>query len=96
MNRKYEPLDKIWRKPPVKLEDCRQYESSTILEDFDPSLGAEHFMPLVSKKVFEKADFEASSNVLHELYGETSPKSKPRASVPTFKPAAASTSLSKP
>ena len=66
---KYFSVDKVWRKSPTKQEECKIYENTGILEDFDINSTSENIFPLVSKRALEKHNFEESSNIIAEIFG---------------------------
>ena len=66
---KYEQPDKVWRKSPTKLEECKMYESATPMEEFDWNQINDHKLPLVSKKVFAQGKFEGAFKFMQEQYG---------------------------
>ncbi len=86
INRKYEPIEKVWRKSPTKVEECKLYEQTPVMEDFDLPAPGDSIMPLVSKKVFEKFDFEESCRIMIEAYGKDMKEFKSRASAPLQHP----------
>ena len=60
-NRKYDRIDKIWRKSPSNLEECKLYENFAMMETFTPDTGMDYGMPWITNKVFDKIDFEAET-----------------------------------
>ncbi len=83
VNCKYEPADKFWRKAPGSPEECKIYEKTGLMEDFDPAGTGEQAMPLVSKKVFDRFDFVEASRTMIEAYGNEMKEFQSRISAPT-------------
>ncbi len=73
---KYEKPDKVWRKSPSKLEECKIYESATVMEDFDWNHINEHMLPLVGRNVFTQEKFGAAFGYMLKSYGEAWKKRK--------------------
>jgi len=74
---KYENIDKIWRKPPLKIDECKLfYENKKLLEDIEISLSNFNLLPLISKKVFNQEKFENTFKIIYEKYGAKWNKSK--------------------
>jgi len=84
-NRKYERIDKIWRKAPIKLEECKLYEICTIMETFNSDNGIDNIMPIISEKVFDKINFQAAIQFMENVYGEEMKSIKLRTSDPVKK-----------
>ena len=78
---KYEPLDKLWRKQPIKPEECKIYMQLLYLEDCDENniMGN---LPMISKKVFDQRGVNEATSLLATLYGSEIKKFKARASAP--------------
>ena len=81
-NRKYDRIDKIWRKSPSKLEECKLYENFAMMETFTPDTGIDYVMPLISNKVFDQIDFEAATEAVEKMYTEDFKEIKARISDP--------------
>lgn len=81
-NSKYERIDKIWRKSPAKLEECKMYETCSVMETLNAETGIDYVMPVISRKAFDQVDFRAATEFMERMYGEEVQSIKARTSDP--------------
>lgn len=63
---KYEPLDKMWRRTPAELNDCKVYGNTSVMEEWDVEQVNKGQLPCVTKRVFEEGDFRMAESVIEK------------------------------
>eukprot|EP00826_Nyctotherus_ovalis_P002215 TRINITY_DN10423_c0_g2_i2.p2 TRINITY_DN10423_c0_g2~~TRINITY_DN10423_c0_g2_i2.p2 ORF type:complete len:108 (+),score=41.18 TRINITY_DN10423_c0_g2_i2:99-422(+) len=61
---KYEPLDKMWRKTPTELKDCKMYKSTEMMEEWNVEQVNKGQLPCVTRRVFEEGDFKEAESIV--------------------------------
>lgn len=68
MKGKYEFPQKIWRRSPTKLEECKQYNNINFLEDFNVLQINNQMLPLIPKSCFDQSKFDEALKYLKQKF----------------------------